>query len=138
MCREPKHKEARARGKSRGKSAARAQSPQLLQRAVQTRQHPTEENESDRQQCNYGSTECNVAYQEASKEVERVREPNDSNSGSTLENSRDWSNSSIFTIPFYICQCIILLLILGLLSVFDFSLLERLVLRDKFVNVLIM
>ncbi|XP_071561092.1 uncharacterized protein [Temnothorax nylanderi] len=93
LCRErkvPKRKEARA--KSRGRSSVpRAPSPQLLQRTMQARQHPTEEIENDRQQCDedHGSMECNVAHQEAHKDVERVREPNDSNSGSTLENSRD-------------------------------------------------
>jgi len=78
--------------KSRDKSASQARSPQLLQRAMQARQLPIEETENDRQLCDedHGSTEHNVARQETHKEsIERVREPNDSNSGSTLENSRD-------------------------------------------------
>ncbi|XP_018312373.1 uncharacterized protein [Mycetomoellerius zeteki] len=86
--REPKRK---ARAKSKDKSASRARSPQLLQRAVQARQHSTEETENDRQRCdeNHGSAEHNVICQEVHKDIERVHEPNNSNSGSTLENSRD-------------------------------------------------
>lgn len=90
LYRESKRKEACA--KSRGRSVPRAQSP-LLRRAMQARQHPTdnEKNENDRQQCNedHEFMECNVTHQETCKDVERIREPNDSNSGSTLENSRD-------------------------------------------------
>jgi len=89
LYRELRRKKTRA--KSRDKSASQARSPQLLQRAMQARQHPIEETENDRQLCDedHGSTERNVARQETHKDIERVREPNDSNSGSTLENSRD-------------------------------------------------
>ncbi|XP_011702159.1 PREDICTED: U1 small nuclear ribonucleoprotein 70 kDa isoform X1 [Wasmannia auropunctata] len=88
LYREPRHKKTRA--KSKGKSVSRTPSQQL-QRAMQERQHPIEETGNDRQRCDedQGSTERNIARQEAHKDVERVREPNDSNSGSTLENSRD-------------------------------------------------
>ncbi|XP_036145372.1 uncharacterized protein LOC105838192 isoform X2 [Monomorium pharaonis] len=90
LCRETRHKEMCE--KSRGRSASRARSLQLLQPAMQARQHPTEESRNDRQYCDEdheSSTEHNVARQEAHKDVERIREANDSNSGSTLENSRD-------------------------------------------------
>lgn len=142
MCRKPKRKEARA--KSRNKSLPRAQSLQLSQRAMQARQQPTEKNENDKQQCNedhHESMRCNVAHEEACKDVERVREPNDSNSGSTLENSRDWSHSSIFTIYPVLHLSIYNLLLfferLFVYFVFYFSVLKRLVLKDKFVNVII-
>ncbi|KYN23080.1 hypothetical protein ALC57_04864 [Trachymyrmex cornetzi] len=89
LHREPKRKEMRA--KSKDKSASRARNPQLLQRAVQSRQHSTEETENDRQQCdeNHEFTEHNTTRQEVHKDIERVHESNNSNSGSTLENSRD-------------------------------------------------
>lgn len=89
LCQEPRCKETCAR--SRGRSVSRARSPQLLQRTVQARQHLIEEVENDRQQYDedHVSMERNVVHQEIRKDVERVREPNDSNSGSTLENSRD-------------------------------------------------
>ncbi|KAL6256802.1 hypothetical protein P5V15_011741 [Pogonomyrmex californicus] len=89
LRREPKRKETRA--KSRGRSASRTRSSQLLQRAMQARQHQIKENEKENQQCDkdHGSTENNVVRQELHKDIERIREPNDSNSSSTLENSRD-------------------------------------------------
>jgi len=88
LHREPKRKEMCVKSKS--KSASRARSPQLLQRAVQSRQHSTEGTENDRQRCdeNHGFTEHNIT-QEVHKYIERVHESNNSNSGSTLENSRD-------------------------------------------------
>lgn len=90
MRREPRRKETRA--KSRGRSASRARSPQL-QRTVQARQYPIEEVGNDRQQCDEdrGSMDRDAARQEAheEKDIEETREPNDSNSGSTLEDLRD-------------------------------------------------
>ncbi|XP_070155149.1 splicing regulatory glutamine/lysine-rich protein 1 [Polyergus mexicanus] len=91
-CREPRRKETE-RAKSRGNSASRARSPQMLQRTVQPRQYSMEEvgNDGQRYDEDHGSTERGSAHQEAHEEedVEGAREPNDSNSGSTLENSRD-------------------------------------------------
>ncbi|XP_018342145.1 PREDICTED: serine/threonine-protein kinase PRP4 homolog [Trachymyrmex septentrionalis] len=88
LHREPKRKMC---AKSKRKSASRTRSPQLLQRAVQARQHSTEEIENDKQRCdeNHGLTEHNITRQEVHKFIERVHESNNSNSGSTLENSRD-------------------------------------------------
>ncbi|KAL6417941.1 hypothetical protein ACFW04_008587 [Cataglyphis niger] len=91
LYREPRCKETRA--KSRGRSASRARSPQMLQRTMQPRQYPIEEVGNDRQQYDedHESTERDLTRQEAHEEedVEGAREPNDSNSGSTLDNSRD-------------------------------------------------
>ncbi|KAM0734207.1 hypothetical protein ACS0PU_011678 [Formica fusca] len=91
LCREPRRKETRA--KSRGRSASRARSPQMPQQTVQPRQYSIEEVGNDGQQYDedHESTERDSAHQEAHEEedVEGAREPNDSNSGSTLENSRD-------------------------------------------------
>ncbi|XP_072758660.1 uncharacterized protein [Anoplolepis gracilipes] len=86
LRREPRRKEKRA--KSKGRSASRARSPQLSQRTVQPRQYPIEEVGNDRQQCD---EDRGSVHQEAHEEedVEEARKPNDSNSGSTLENSRD-------------------------------------------------
>ncbi|XP_011061256.1 PREDICTED: uncharacterized protein LOC105150097 [Acromyrmex echinatior] len=89
LHREPKRKEMCA--KSKGKSASRTRSPQLLQRTVQARQHSTEETENDKQRCdeNHEFTEHNITRPEVQKYIERVHESNNSNSGSILENSRD-------------------------------------------------
>ncbi|KYM98537.1 PREDICTED: serine/arginine-rich splicing factor 4-like [Cyphomyrmex costatus] len=78
--RKSKRKEARAKSKDR--SASRARNPQLSK---------LEETENDGQRYdeNHGSMEHNVARQEEHKDVERIHEPNNSNSGSILENSRD-------------------------------------------------
>lgn len=85
VSRAKKSRRKEARAKSKDKSGSRARSPQ------QTRQHSTEEIENDRQHSDedHESTKRDVTHQEAHEDDEKVCEPNDSNSGSTLENSRD-------------------------------------------------
>lgn len=89
LYRDKKPKEARA--KSRNRSASRVRSPQPSQRKdVQARQYPVEEVGNDRQQQHdedRGSAERDATRQETLEDVEGGREPNDSNSGSTLDNS---------------------------------------------------
>ncbi|KAL0125459.1 hypothetical protein PUN28_004519 [Cardiocondyla obscurior] len=78
--------------KSKGRSASRARTPQQqLQQTMHARQHPVEEIENNKEHCNEnrGSMERNLAHQEAYDDEERICEPNESNSGSTLESSRD-------------------------------------------------
>jgi len=78
------------RVKSKGRSMSRGRTPQLLQRTMQARQHTSEETGNDVSQYDedHGSAERDATPQKTDEDMhEETREPNNSNSGSTLENS---------------------------------------------------
>ncbi|XP_067215832.1 arginine and glutamate-rich protein 1-like [Linepithema humile] len=84
-----RRRKVEVRAKSRNRSASRARSSQLLQRTVQARQHAAEKIENDREQQDedHGSVERSEEHRETHEDVEGACEANNSNSGSTLENS---------------------------------------------------